>query len=142
MEQPKITFIINDKTYSLRASDARAIRDIPSADRQQLILLLDAIKQQDALAQAAVQHAVDRAQVSTKPPVNGPENGGTLDQKAPKPERLGSGDIDAMMTRLIMEEKRDKKPGLTTQDLVKWAAVRRIGIQQNQGLTGSPPARG
>jgi hypothetical protein len=128
MEQPKITFIINDKTYSLIASDARAIRDIPSADRQQLILLLDAIKQQDALAQVAVQHAVERAQVSTKPPVTGPENGGTLDQKAPKPERLGSGDIDAMMTRLIMEEKRDKKPGLTTQDLVKWVAGLTVAI--------------
>ena len=128
MEQPKITFIIDSKTYSLRANDAKAIRDIPSADRQQLILLLDAIKRQDTLAQAAVQHAVDMAQVSTKTPLNGPENGGTLDHKAPKPERLGSGDIDALMARLIMEEKSDKKPGLTTQDLVKWVAGLTVAI--------------
>jgi hypothetical protein len=128
MEQPKITFIIDSKTYSLRANDAKAIRDIPSADRQQLILLLEAVKQQDALAQAAVQNAVDRVQISTKTPLNGPENGSTLDHKAPKPERLGSGDIDALMARLIMEEKRDKKPGPTTQDLAKWVAGLTVAI--------------
>jgi hypothetical protein len=123
MEQPKITFVINGKTFSLRASDAQAIRDVPAADRQQLIVLLEAIKQQDVLAQAAVQNAVDRAII----PLDGPENKGTPDHKVPKPERLGSGDIDALMTRLIMEEKRDKKPGLTSRGLVKWVV----------GLTGA-----
>jgi hypothetical protein len=123
MDQAKITFIIDSKTYSLRASDAQAIRDIPSADRQQLILLLEAIKQQDVLARAAVQNAVERVQISTKNPLNSPENGGTLDHKVPKPERLGSGDVDALMARLVMEEKRDKKPGLTKQGMVKWVAV-------------------
>jgi hypothetical protein len=128
MEQPKITFIINDKTYSLLANDAKAIRDIPSADRQQLMVLLEAVKQQDALAQAAVQNAVDRVKISAKTSLNASENGGTPDHKAPKPERLGSGDIDALMDRLILEEKRDKKPGLTTQDLVKWVAGLTVAI--------------
>ena len=128
MEQSKITFIINSKTYSLRANDAEAIRDIPSADRQQLILLLEAIKQQDAIAQAAVQNAVDRARTSSGLPFNRPASGDVLDHKVPKPERLGSGDVDALMARLVMEEKRDKKPGLTTQDLVKWVVGLTVAI--------------
>ena len=127
MEQPKITFVINGKTYSLRASDTQAIRDVPAADRRQLIVLLEAIKQQDVLAQAAVQSAVDRVQISTAIPLSGSENGGSLDHKVPKPERLGSGDVDALMSRLIMEEKRDKKPALTSRGLVKWVV----------GLTGA-----
>jgi hypothetical protein len=128
MEQPKITFIINGKTYSLLANDAKAIRDIPGADRQQLILLLEAIKQQDILARAAVQNAVDRAKISSELPVNRPASGDAPDHTAPKPERLGSGDVDALMERLIMEEKRDKKPGVTTQDLVKWVAGLTVAI--------------
>ena len=128
MEQPKITFIINDKTYSLTANDVRAIRDIPGADRQQLILLLEAIKQQDILARAAVQNAVDRAKIPSELPVNRPASGDVPGHTAPKPERLGSGDVDALMERLIMEEKRDKKPGLTTQDLVKWVAGLTVAI--------------
>ncbi len=128
MEQPKITFIVNNTTYSLRANDAEALRDIPGADRQQLIVLLEAIKQQDALARVAVQNAVDRVKVSSRIPLNGPADEGILDHKAPKPERLGSGDIDALMNRLIMEEKRDKTPGLTTQDLVKWVVGLTVAI--------------
>jgi hypothetical protein len=127
MEQPKITFIVNGETYRLRASDAKSIRDIPGADRQQLIALLEAIKLQDALSRATVQNAVDSVKISTTTPLSGPQNGGPLDHRAPKPERLGSGDIDALMTRLIMEEKRDKKPGLTSRGLVKWVV----------GLTGA-----
>jgi hypothetical protein len=123
MEQPKITFIINGKTYSLLADDAKAIRDIPGADRHQLILLLEAIRQQDFLARAAVQNAVDRAKIPSELPVNRPASGNAPDHAAPKPERLGSGDVDALMERLIMEEKRGKKPGLTAQGLVKWVVV-------------------
>lgn len=128
MEQPKITFIINSKTYSLLANDTQAIRDIPVVDRQQLILLLEAIKQQDILAQAAVQNAVDRVKIPPEPPFNRSASGNTLDHTAPKPERLGSGDVDALMARLVMEEKHDKKPGLTTQGLVKWVACLAVAI--------------
>ncbi len=128
MEQPKITFIMNGETYRLRASDAKSIRDIPGADRQQLIALLEAIKLQDVLSRTAVQNAVDSVKVSTTTPLIRPENGGAPDHQAPKPERLGSGDIDALMARLVIEEKRDAKPGLTTQGLVKWVAGLAVAI--------------
>ena len=116
MNSSAITFIVDGKTYSLNASDSTAIRTIPAVDRQQLIALLEAIKHQDSLAKAAVQTAVDY--------VNAPLHGAgkPLQHKAPKPERLGSGDADALMARLIIEEKRDKKPGLTKESLYKIVA--------------------
>jgi len=126
MEQAIVTFIINGKTYSLRASDGEAIREIPSADRQQLIALLEAVKLQETLSHRAVQNAaqkaVDKTRIASQAATNGAKAGDTTERQDIKPERLGSGDIDALMSRLIMEEKRDKKPGLTTQGLVKWVA--------------------
>ena len=116
MNSSAITFIVDGKTYSLNASDSTAIRTIPAGDRQQLIALLEAIKHQDSLAKAAVQTAVDY--------VNAPLHGAgkPLQDRTPKPERLGSGDADALMARLIIEEKRDKKPGLTKERLYKIVA--------------------
>ena len=113
MKSPAITFIVGGKTYNLSAGDSAAIKAISTDDRQQLITLLEAIKHQDTLSKAAVQKAVDY--VST--PLHGA--GRPIADKAPKPERLGSGDADALMARLIMEEKRDKKPGLTKEGLYK-----------------------
>jgi hypothetical protein len=116
MNSSVITFIVDSKTYNLSASNSKAIRAIPPGDRQQLIALLEAIKHQDSLAKAAVQTAVDYVTA----PLHGAD--APIQNKAPKPERLGSGDADALMARLIIEEKRDKKPGFTKEGLYKIVA--------------------
>ena len=113
MHSPAITFIVDGKTYSLSAGNSAAIRAIPADHRQQLIALLEAIKHQDNVSKAAVQKAVDYA----KAPQD--KAGKPLQDKVPKPERLGSVDADALMARLIIEEKRGKKPGLTKEGLYK-----------------------
>lgn len=114
MEQSKITFIVDGNTYHLRATDSEAIREIPGADRQQLIALLEAVKQQDRLARAAVeQAAVQQAAVHGA--------GDPLAPGAVRPERLGSGDVDALMARLAMEEARGRKPGMSSGGVYKWA---------------------
>lgn len=119
MEHPTITFIINGNTYSLCAGDIEAIRKISKYDRQQLITLLETVKQQERLAQVAVQHAADKVKISSQTTTKVPEAGNTLAHQAIKPERLRSGDVDDLMARLIQEEKRNKKPGLTKQSLYK-----------------------
>jgi hypothetical protein len=116
MEQPAITFIINGQTYSLRASDTAALAAIPQAERQQLIALLEAVKQQEERARALVQGAMDRARKVSPGPPGAAASGDYVAQ----PERLGSGDVDALMARLVMEENRARKPGPTKQDLYKW----------------------
>ena len=55
MNQPKIIVIINKKPYILYASDVESIRSIPSAERQQLITLLESIKKQESLSPSANQ---------------------------------------------------------------------------------------
>ncbi len=120
MEQATITFIINGKTYSLCASDIETIRKIPDADRQQLITLLGAVKQYDRLVQADVQQVADKVKIFSQAATNAPEAGNMLDHHNIEPERLGSGDADDLMARLILEEKRKQKPGLTKQTIYKF----------------------
>lgn len=112
MEHPVITFIVNGKTYSLRAGDRVALGAIPEAERRQLIALLDALKQQDERAEALVQGAVARARATSRSP--------QAAVSTVRPERLGGGDVDALMARLVLEENRNRKPGPTRQDLYKW----------------------
>ncbi|MEH6593359.1 MAG: hypothetical protein V7746_24025 [Halioglobus sp.] len=115
MKQPAITFVINNNSYSLCATDAAGIRSMPAADRQCLIALLESVKSEEARSRSAVQNAVDAAR---KAPV-APALGRAVDYQAVKPERLGAGDADALMARLIAEENRNKKPGLTKLSIYK-----------------------
>lgn len=100
MNQPAITVIINNQTYSLSAGNVEAIRHIPDADRQQLIELLEVVKQQESATQS--------------PPVR------QVTTETSRSERLGSGDVDSLMAQLIMEERSQQKPGLTKQTIYKW----------------------
>lgn len=116
MEQAPVTFIVNGNTYSLSAGDSQAIRAISGEDRRQLIALLEAVKEQERLSQVAVQAAANRVGMATEATL-------TSALSSPSPERMGSGDADALMARLIMEENRNKKPSISTQTLYKWLGV-------------------
>ena len=122
MEQPTITFVVNGNTYSLSASDNAALSNISDVDRQHLIALLDAVKLQETLSQAAVQRALDEARVSSRSTTGAPESTNPHAHQGQTPGRLGSGDVDALMARLVLEEEHNKKPGLTKQGLYKVVA--------------------
>lgn len=108
-----ITVIINNNTYSLSTNNVETISSISAADRQQLIALLELVKQQEHAAspvrQARTETTSNRYNAST--PTN---------HQAMRPERLSSGDIDSLMAQLIMEEKSKEKPRLTKQTIYKW----------------------
>ena len=110
MQQPAITIIINENSYTLSTTDAEAIKGIPASDRQTLIALLESVKQQDALIQTTNQRPTSSPQTDIQ------------DDQLNGTERMGEGDIDALMARLIMEEKSRQKPGLTKQSMYKWVA--------------------
>ena len=122
MEQTRITFVINGKTFSLRASDGEGIGAMPAAERQQLIDLLEAVKQHESRTREIAQRALDKAALTA----GGAAAGATPDYRPAGGERLGSGDVDALMARLIAEDNRKRKPGPTRQDLYKW--VLGIGV--------------
>jgi hypothetical protein len=100
MNQPKITFIINKIPYSLTASDVEAIKKMPSADRQQLMALLEAIKGEENSTQPAAIPAAASAQ-------------------SPASQQM---DPDALMARLAIEDRVNQEPELTKQTVYKWVA--------------------
>ncbi|MCR8923463.1 hypothetical protein NO559_11805 [Dasania sp. GY-MA-18] len=102
MSTAPITCIINGQAYKLSADDSLAVQQMPVADRQQLLALLELVQRCDQQSKAAVQQAVQAASAQA--------DGASIKVK---PERLGSGDIDALMARLIQEEQQHKKPVLT-----------------------------
>ena len=57
MDDPVITIVIEGRTYRLRAGHGEAISAVPSADRRQLIALLEAVKARDELAEEAIREA-------------------------------------------------------------------------------------
>jgi len=92
---------------------------MPSVDRQHLVTLLEQVKNQERLSVAVVQQEIDRAKFYPREAKNVAEAGTQPDRKTIKPERLGSGDIDALMARLVLEEKRSRKPALTKRGMYK-----------------------
>jgi hypothetical protein len=118
MEQPVITFIMNGKTYRVAADRPEAIRHIPKADRDQLVALLEAVKLQDDGSAVPVSPVDAKAVMTAQPTI--PSN--NTNTQSVKPERIGKGDVDDLMARLIMEEKMNKKPGISTLTIYKWAA--------------------
>lgn len=117
MNQQDIIVIINKKPYTLNASDVDKIRNIPSADRQQLIVLLEAIKREELSTQQAT--AKINASTSTISDDTNNEPGSQFVQ----PETLKNADPDALMAQLIMEDKSNQKPGLTKHSIQKWTAI-------------------
>ncbi len=124
MENKPITFVINGNAYSLCATDTEAIRKIPTVDRQELISLLDAVKKQDELALAALERRINKAKISAQAAnpasVAKTSTGQTLGEEA---RRLGGGDVDNLMAKLMLEEKRNQKALPTKDSLYKWMAI-------------------
>jgi hypothetical protein len=112
MDQSGITFVVNGNAYSLRAGDTGAAGAIPAADRQQLIALLETVQE--------AERAANRIAEGSRQVLAGTD---PIDMGQMKPERLGAGDADALMARLVMEESRDKKSIPTRQGLYKWFAI-------------------
>ena len=116
MDQSRITFVINGQTFSLRPGDADGIGAIPAAERQQLIELLQAVQQHDRRVGDIARSARDRAALSPA---------GTAGAMQPEyrpagAERLGSGDVDALMARLVAEDNRNRKSTPSREGLLKW----------------------
>ena len=107
----RVTFIINGESFSLAPDDVSAIQALRKEDKQVLISLLESIRQQEKRAEERINQATAQIGLGTQDaPIN---------QDSSKPERLGSGDVDAIMQRLILEERQQKKPGLTQASVLK-----------------------
>ena len=118
MNPPAITITINGTSYSLSADNPEAIRSMPDADRQQLIALLEVVKQQQQPVTPASTEASSTAY----------NVGSPITPQTKRTERLGSGDVDTLVAQLMAEEKAKSKPGLTQGDIYKWVGGIAIAI--------------
>lgn len=99
MHSPSITVVFQGNTYVLNASKPEAMREIPKADREQLIELLEVLRQQHAFGERRVQAALSQSQAAGKPTAS--TGTGT--------DKIGAGDVDDIMARLILEERATRK---------------------------------
>lgn len=106
MDRTIITVVIGGNAYKLSLGNADAIKAMPTADRQQLISLLEDVKRQEAASNAAVNRAVTSQVSAASPSLSGTD-------------RLGTGDVDALMARLAMEEKNSRKSGISKSTVYK-----------------------
>jgi len=116
-QRPTITVIIKGKDYCLNADNPATFNHLPKAERTELLYLLEAIKQERVRSPKAMQHALQ-----TKPPA-----AKTAQDQASaglaQAGRLGHGDADALMARLIQEESLKRKPGLSKRGIYKFVGI-------------------
>jgi len=112
-----ITVVIGGRPHQLVADDPASFSTLSAGDRQQLLSLLQALSKPSVAREAAISSG----------PVSAPHRNGAALQE-PKPERMGAGDVDALMAKLIAEDQRDRAtpPGKHRADKV--LAVIAIGL--------------
>ena len=122
-----VTCIVNGKTYRLCADDTKEMRNMSSIDRQQLIDLLEVLKQQHSPVKPVVQPVVQSNIVQSNVVQDVAPN---IAQKNTDKEHvseanlsaqsLGSGDVNALAARLLEEEKSKQKPPISKGAVYKW----------------------
>lgn len=118
MSTDKITFVINGNTYSIGINDPQSFASIAKADQEALLSLLASFKQQqEALELRANQRL---AQVSSSRKIADALGHSPTSHQSPQKERLGRGDADALMAKLIMEEKARQKNLPNKGSFYKW----------------------
>lgn len=129
MNHPSITVVIEGNTYTLKSDELQSMRDMPKGDRVQLIKLLEVLKAQHEKSQRMVQAALVKTAAAGATSVTAgssensesSEGGGKIAQPA---QRLGKGDVDELMARLIMEERQEKERSrLKPATIYKFMAV-------------------
>jgi hypothetical protein len=113
MQQANITIIIDGSTYNLNPTEKVSIKSLPIGDRRQLITLLEAIQLFEKQRHASARQAEGTANAAAALAATKPQG----------KEPLGKGDVDQLMAQLVMEEKNNRKPGLTQQGLYKWMGI-------------------
>ena len=122
MTAPTMTLVVNGNAYKLSATNTASLTAVSPGDRQALLAVLEALKRCDQAAEQTVEQAVAiarRAQPESTP--------GHADQAEPidalKVERMGSGDVDALMARLIAEDQQSRKSQTKSRSLIKAVAA-------------------
>ena len=110
MDQTTITVVIADEAYKLDPDDPNTLAAIPAPRRQQLISLLAALQEEEASSQARVARLTAAAAPRQSNAARQQPDIPAVNRQSAPVERMGSGDADALMARLVMEDNNARKP--------------------------------
>jgi len=132
MQKDQITITINDRTHRFKADDIEAMRDLPWAERKQLIDLLENIKQAEYIqAEKPTELSTDagfnlspNAAVKSSPKTTATQ----ADQSSALPQldpeiKTSEKDVDDLMVRLILEQKKNHKPVPDKSSVLKFLLI-------------------
>ena len=121
MSDATMTLVVNGNAYKLSATDPDSLKAITPNDRKALLALLEALKRSDQAAGRALEQAVA---VAHQAQAASPTGAAPAQNAEPvKAERMGSGDVDALMARLIAEDQQSRKPVPNQRSVMKGFAV-------------------
>lgn len=123
MSKQTIKITIDGKTHEFMAGDHQAMKNMAWQDRKQLIDLLENIKQAEYINQSTPVQEPEQPE-SIKPTL--PTQ--SKSQEKPKVDmdqasRPGQGDVDALMNRLILEDKKHQSNIPDKGVVVKWMLI-------------------
>ena len=124
MPNNQITITINGVTHKFQTGDVDAMRDLPWSERKQLIELLENIKQAEYVqAEKPTELSTDAGFNSNSSPIpqSLTKNTATQVNQSSKPPQFDAvkldpeikaseKDVDDLMTRLILEQKKKHQP--------------------------------
>lgn len=131
MSDPTITLVVNGNAYKLCATNVTSLKAINPDDRQALLSLLEALKHSDQATNQAVEQAIvvahrvhfPSASQAARLEQNPLKKANADAVSSLKGERMGSGDIDALMARLIAEDQQSRQSRPRVSLLIKAVAV-------------------
>ena len=120
MSASTITLVVNGNAYQLSATNTASLRAINPCDRRALLMLLEALKYDDQLAPRIADRVLPQtcSTITDDVIVEGSHITESLSQ-----ERMGSGDVDALMAKLIAEDQQSRKSQKNRPSMIKWAAM-------------------
>ena len=123
MSQQTIKITIDGKTHEFMSGDHQAMKNMAWQDRKKLIDLLETIKQAEYVKEAKSPE-IETEKLTSTPTID-PEfktNKNNSDQPdhTVKP---GQGDVDALMNRLILEDKKHQSNIPDKSVVIKWMLI-------------------
>ena len=115
----KIEITINGKTHTFEAGDPNAIKDMPWQERKELIGILEQIKQVEYVDNKPALEKQGLSILTTEKQIN-PISSATATPAYDKAVKPGQGDVDSIMNRLIMEEKKHQSTVPDRGPVIKW----------------------
>lgn len=127
MSQQTIQITIDGKTHEFKVGDTQAIKDLAWQDRKQLIELLEHIKQAEYVKKSTAptepEEPLNQPVIAAKPTMQSQPKSNDPKMGIDAEVKPGQGDVDSIMSRLILEEKKHQTTIPDRGAAIKWILI-------------------